>query len=153
MGNNKAKPIQKQCATCEIGFWIRPSRRSRKYCSQTCSRGKQGAWKRPYEWMYNRLVKTCEQTKWALELTYEDFRTFTFIDMCHYCDAKIPWQPYATRAKNGCAYYLDRKDSFKGYSVYNCVVCCSRCNQSKSNSFTYEQWVEIGRVIKSFAEA
>lgn len=52
----------------------------------------------------------------------------------------------------GCAYYLDRKDSFEGYSVENCVVCCSRCNQAKSNFFTYEQWVEIGKVIKSFAQ-
>ena len=109
-----------------------------------------GSPKRPNEWMYNRLVKTCKQTKWTINLSYEEFLTFVEIKVCHYCDVDIPWQPFSTRTKNGCAYYLDRKDSFEGYSIENCVVCCSRCNLGKSNLFTHDQWVKIGKVIKTF---
>lgn len=32
------------------------------------------------------------------------------------------------------------KDNSLGYSVSNCVVCCHRCNDAKSNGYSYEQW-------------
>lgn len=30
------------------------------------------------------------------------------------------------------------------------VACCARCNRSKSNTFSFEEWVEVGKAIKRF---
>jgi hypothetical protein len=40
---------------------------------------------------------------------------------------------------------LDRKDPTKGYTVDNCVPCCSRHNLMKSDIFTVEQAQETAR--------
>ena len=38
---------------------------------------------------------------------------------------------------------IDRKDSSAGYTPNNCVPCCPRHNEIKSNVFTYDQMREI----------
>lgn len=153
MGNNKAERINIPCSACGDPVSLLPCRvrqiRKHVYCSSACSRGKQGAWKRPFEWTYNRLLKSSRQ-KHQVDLTYEEFLEFTKISECHYCDATIEWAPHATRQRNGCFYYLDRKDNALGYTKANCVVCCTRCNWSKSDRFTYEQWLLIGEIIRGF---
>jgi len=30
--------------------------------------------------------------------------------------------------------------------------CCSRCNYGKCDEFTYQEWVEIGKVIRRMRE-
>lgn len=144
------------CSNCGTEFKRWPSH-VKLYKSHFCSRSCKHEYpqevrycRRPFEWTYNRLRQTCKQTCWALDLSYEEFLEFTQTTVCHYCDAAIPWAKHSTSGHNGCSYYLDRKDSFAGYSKDNCVVCCSRCNQSKSNTFSYEEWLEIGKVIKRF---
>lgn len=74
---------------------------------------------------------------------------FTTNKNCHYCGADIFWAEYNTNT-NGSNYNLDRKDNAIGYSKENCVACCGRCNESKSNHFTYEQFVQIGDLIRSW---
>lgn len=54
--------------------------------------------------------------------------------------------------KNGGAYYLDRKNNDRGYEKGNLVVCCTRCNRGKSDQFSYEEWVEIGKTIRQLRE-
>jgi hypothetical protein len=56
---------------------------------------------------------------------------------------------YDSRGRS-TAYNLDRKDATKGYFRDNCVACCARCNRSKSNTFSFEEWVEVGKAIKRF---
>jgi hypothetical protein len=59
------------------------------------------------------------------------------------------WIEYRNRGYKGArGYNLDRKDSSVGYVISNLVVCCKRCNLSKADRFTYEEWVEIGKVIR-----
>jgi len=103
--------------------------------------------KRPFESIYNGLFNDERGIK--VELTYEEFLEFTKVKNCQYCDAKIPWRPYATI--NGkylsSAYYLDRKDSMGPYSKENCVVCCPVCNAIKSNKFSYDEFRLIGLII------
>jgi len=105
---------------------------------------------KPYEALYNLL---CRASKGRAEvhLSYEEY--LEFVDLtCHYCGAEVPWIPHINIKKGvrGSAYNLDRKDNSLGYSRSNCVVCCARCNRAKSNHFTYTEWVEIGKVIKSW---
>lgn len=99
---------------------------------------------RPYESLYNRLRS---MTKHIVNLSYVEFEKFTQINECHYCGKKLIWRErYA--GKGG--WQLDRKDSKLGYSVENCVPCCKRCNFGKGKGFTYEEWKQIGAVIRSW---
>lgn len=81
---------------------------------------------------------------YRINLTLEEYYEFSKIPNCHYCNKTIPW---FSRSR---AYYLDRKDNNIGYSVENCVVCCTRCNLSRGRRFTYEEWIQIGSLIKSW---
>lgn len=87
---------------------------------------------------------------WNMILTYEELLDFVKITRCHYCDDTITWLAHSR--KNGVQtshkYNLDRKDNLKGYTKDNCVVCCTQCNFVKSNRFTYEEMVEIGKTFK-----
>jgi hypothetical protein len=114
--------------------------------SRSCGCVKMGLRKRPYESLYNTFEA---QRKHDSNISYEDFVEFTKESGCHYCNFPIRWAKYNTN-KNGNAYNLDRKNNSLGYSVENCVVCCGRCNEAKSNHFTYAEWVQIGELIKSW---
>lgn len=64
-------------------------------------------------------------------LTDEQFRTLTSAD-CWYCGAspqKVSRTTTGTYVYNG----IDRMDSFKGYTIDNCVPCCSVCNRTKND--------------------
>lgn len=43
---------------------------------------------------------------------------------------------------------LDRKDNDIGYTLDNVVPCCTRCNTIKSDYWSYEEMVEIGKLFK-----
>jgi hypothetical protein len=115
--------------------------------SSGCRSCNNGYKKRPYESLYNMLVLQCKNHSTDISLTYDEYLIFTNIKKCHYCKIDIIWKPHANQ-KGG--YKLDRKDNNKGYSVENCVVCCPRCNWSKSNHFTYSEWVQLGKIIRSW---
>ena len=66
---------------------------------------------------------------------------FTKINNCHYCGDDILWVKHTGTGQH--RYNLDRKDSNKGYSKDNCVVCCKKCNYMKGSEFSYEEFKEI----------
>jgi 5-methylcytosine-specific restriction endonuclease McrA len=100
---------------------------------------------RPYEYLYNRIKKG----KHAVTLSYEEFLEFTKEPKCHYCGAPVRFKTHIYM-EGESATNLDRKDNLLGYSKSNCVVCCKRCNVGKNSNFTYEEWVQIGALIKSW---
>jgi hypothetical protein len=103
--------------------------------------------KKPFGWCYN-LIKT---SKHFLSLTYDDYLEFTKLKTCHYCNCSINWQPHRERHNQlQKGHNIDRKDCKIGYTKENCVVCCPRCNWSKQDCFTYEEFLKIGAVIKTF---
>lgn len=105
--------------------------------------------KRPFESVYNVLVHEARKRSLPLSISFEDFLEFTKITECHYCDSEIEWYPYMPQEVGG-RYNLDRKDNSQGYSKENCVVCCARCNLSRANRFSYEEWLAIGKLIRTF---
>jgi 5-methylcytosine-specific restriction endonuclease McrA len=105
---------------------------------------------RPYEATYNLFRSIAQQENHSCELTYEDYLKFTRISKCHYCSSAIPWHPKISGKKS--AYYLDRKDNNLGYTLDNCVVCCSRCNWAKGSKFPYQEWIAVGKAIQKFRE-
>jgi hypothetical protein len=105
--------------------------------------------KRPYEWLYNTLVSVGKE----VGITYEDFLEFTKVSQCHYCDFPVQWRAHGRAdGKGSRAYNLDRKDNLLGYVKDNLVVCCVRCNRAKMDHFTYDEFIKIGKVIKTFAK-
>jgi len=106
---------------------------------------------RPYEALYNLLCRASKE-RYEVKLTYEEYLTFTSVSKCFYCGTKVTWEPHVNPHKGirGSAYHLDRKDNSLGYSKENCVVCCPRCNRAKSNHFTYEEWRQIGKLIRTW---
>lgn len=42
----------------------------------------------------------------------------------------------------------DRIDNAKGHHKANIIPCCQRCNTTRSNHFTYEEMLKIGRFIR-----
>lgn len=104
---------------------------------------------RPYEALYNKFVYDRHRFKQTTNLSYEDFVALAATTQCVYCGASVFWAEYGLE-KNGSRYNLDRKDSTKGYSKDNVVVCCWLCNETKSNRFTYEQFLKIGEVLRTF---
>lgn len=114
-----------------------------------CGCTKKGLRKRPYEALYNSISTVNPERE--IKLTYEEFLVFTTEGACHYCGEIVIWTPHHI-TKNGSNYNLDRKDNSKGYLRDNLVVCCARCNRAKSNHFTYEQFLQIGALIKSWKQ-
>lgn len=84
-------------------------------------------------------------------LTFEQFVGFTKESECHYCGCPIVWSEYRGRGET-TASNLDRKDNDRPYEMGNIVVCCIRCNKAKNTHFTYEEFKQIGAVIRSWRE-
>lgn len=121
-------------------------------CSQT--KPKPSRRKRPYEALYNTLVgkakrrgRSTRAIRHEVLITYDDFVALTKEKICHYCGVPIIWQEYSVR---GGASNLDRKDSRLPYTLDNVVVCCKRCNIGKNRFFSYEEWKQIGALIKDW---
>ena len=105
---------------------------------------------RPYESSYNLLVidNNKRKNKHPIELTYEEFLTFTKIKFCHYCGDAIKWQDYRKGGEGNTGYNLDRMDPTLGYTKSNCVVCCGTCKWMKWR-FSYETFVEQVKKISN----
>jgi len=108
-----------------------------------CGCTKKGLRLRPYEALYNTISRM--NTDKEVDMTYDEFTEFTKNYQCHYCGVGVHWAEFDI-IRNGSNYNLDRKDNSLGY----CVVCCARCNRSKSNHFTYAEWVQIGALIRTW---
>jgi hypothetical protein len=108
--------------------------------------------KREYEGLYNSWnTKLDKLDQHKVYISYDEFITFTTTTVCHYCDAPIYWMKHRIKGerKSG-AVNLDRKDSMLPYTMDNVVVCCKRCNIGKNTHFTYEEWKQLGNVIKTW---
>ena len=102
--------------------------------------------KRPFEGRYNLLCYMAKG-RCSVGLSYKEYVEFSKNKKCHYCGTKLNWEPHGTITDG---HHLDRKDNALGYSKKNCVVCCARCNSAKSDHFTYEEWVQIGALVKTW---
>jgi hypothetical protein len=67
-------------------------------------------------------------------LSFEQFVLMIKSD-CHYCGHKLN----ETRGP------IDRMDNGIGYLPENCVPCCKICNATKSDRFTYEEFLELAK--------
>lgn len=80
-------------------------------------------------------------------LSYDDYLAFTKLN-CHYCEEKIPWEKWSKGSGYNKAYYIDRIDNSKGYDKDNCVACCTECNFTRGNRYSYEEFVLLSPILK-----
>ncbi len=104
---------------------------------------------RPYEASYNGFRYRAGRRGLVNDISYEDFLEFTKQIACHYCDEPVIWTMFNGNNK---AYNLDRKDNSQGYLKANVVVSCSRCNRSKANRYTYEEWLCMTKALKTLKQ-
>jgi 5-methylcytosine-specific restriction endonuclease McrA len=71
--------------------------------------------------------------------------------LCKYCG--LPgkttenYSGYFRKGRRGRQLEVDRIENDKGYSPQNCVLACYPCNNAKSDVFSYEEFLEIGKTI------
>jgi 5-methylcytosine-specific restriction endonuclease McrA len=70
---------------------------------------------------------------------------------CHYCqlpgNTKEHYGKWFRDGRRGLRLEVDRIESKKPYSPENCVLACYPCNNAKSDVFSYEEFLEIGKAI------
>lgn len=95
---------------------------------------------RPFEARFNIFKKKCQET----DLQYEDYLEFTYIKNCHYCEKTLNWIPH----DNNPGFWLDRKDNKLGHKKGNLVTCCGVCNFTKTDEFSYEEFLLLAPALK-----
>ena len=70
------------------------------------------------------------------------------IKKCYYCKRTIQETKQDSFNRHR-RLTIDRTDNNKGYIVNNIVLACRRCNAIKSNYFTEQEMLKIGKIIQN----
>lgn len=76
-------------------------------------------------------------------LSLEDFTRLLSDARCHYCGGSLP------DVGSG----LDRIDNSTGYRIDNVVTCCTVCNLTRGDRFTFKEMEKLGSLISKFRES
>ena len=87
---------------------------------------------------YNGAKRNAKKANHSWNLSKEEYTELVLNKLCTYCGLSLP--------ETGTS--LDRKDSSKGYTIDNVVPCCTNCNTVKSNFFSFEEMLELGKHIR-----
>jgi len=92
--------------------------------------------------LYSRYEKSARARKLLFEISIEEFASIISLN-CYYC-GQPPSSGVHEHGKsfNGNILYngIDRFDNFIGYTLSNCVPCCSLCNYAKRD-LDYSQFI------------
>ena len=106
-----------------------------------------------YELRFKEYIYSAEKRKKEWNLSFDDFVNIS-TQKCFYCGAEPEIQ---YRQQTGCNEMLgdkfngiDRINSDLGYSIDNCVPCCSICNMMKTN-YTKEYFLNHIKKIYNYS--
>lgn len=128
-----------KCGDISIKQWAVIIHKSKNYLG--CLKCKEGngripSLETPINGFYRQYKKSAESRKISFNLTLEEFKKL-INKPCTYCGSNPTSDTYINGNKfnktNELIYVngIDRIDSTKGYSVNNCVPCCTMCNKMK----------------------
>lgn len=93
--------------------------------------------------------------EFPVKFSQEQFVKLTEAEHCAYCGISIPEvvelankQQLFKKNYRGWTLEIDRKNSNFEYSASNCVMACYWCNNAKTDEFTHEEFLEIGKSIR-----
>lgn len=104
--------------------------------------------------LYRRIRKNCCE-EWAADAqafhTWYDAQLKKQNGNCHYChlpgDTQEHYGKWFREGRRGKHLEVDRLDNNGCYSPDNCVLACYPCNNAKSDVFSHEEFLDIGKVI------
>lgn len=111
--------------------------------------------------LYRGYKGGAKKRKYSFELTVEQFKVLTK-GTCHYCGQE-PATIRKPHPRNNRFVYkptqltsytyngIDRMNNAVGYTVDNCVTCCSRCNYFKG-VMSYAEFIATVRSIAQFTQ-
>ena len=105
--------------------------------------------------LYRRYKKGALDREYSFEITFEDMENLIYKN-CFYCNQEPQEHSSDERYKNGKGIFkrngIDRLDNNIGYTVNNCVPCCSRCNTIKMDA-SYSEFIEkISQIYRIHVE-
>ena len=102
--------------------------------------------------IYGILKNNTRNRGKELIITEEDFVNWynNQEKICHYCKRTLEEikQDIKENKKFKNRLSIDRKDNNKGYTLDNMALACRRCNSIKSDYFTEQEMIEIGKLLK-----
>jgi 5-methylcytosine-specific restriction endonuclease McrA len=104
---------------------------------------------------YQRIKKNCYK-QWLIDSKqfYQWYREQLKkqSNLCIYCclpgDTKEYYPDWFRKGNRGRRLEVDRKNAKEKYKPSNCVLACYPCNNAKSDVFTYNEFIEIGKTIR-----
>jgi len=110
---------------------------------------KQREWGKKNTHRYSKLVYNSKKKNLPISLTKEEYdKLMKETTNCYYCN--YLFEEGNTNRHNSKS--LDRIDNDKGYELSNVVVCCYLCNGVKSDYFTKEQMLRMGKLINEIRQ-
>lgn len=104
-----------------------------------------------YSVIKDGLTRSGNKRKNLLKISKEDFVKWynSQEQKCFYCKRTLDEIKKENDRLNNKANRLtiDRTDNKKGYEKGNLVLCCMRCNSIKSDYFTKDEMIKIGKII------
>jgi hypothetical protein len=109
---------------------------------------------------YARVQKNCS-SEWNDSNTFYkwyDKKAIEQQNQCEYCHLPGDTMQYYGKnfrldgngnPKRGKRLEIDRKDNSEPYSPHNCVLACYPCNNAKSDVFSYDEFIKIGKTIET----
>ena len=104
---------------------------------------------------FSMYKHTANKRNIVFELTKDEFKEFTHAN-CFYCNEAPNERRFTNKKANSERIWVynmngvDRIDSSMGYTMDNCVPCCTQCNRAKMehSSEKFKTW--IIKVYKHF---
>jgi hypothetical protein len=132
---NRRKANCRQCATAKI---IEAKKLRPTHHVTLLSKLQKSAATHPYNKKHGIKIRTKEFNEWLSRQKL----------VCYYCSLNLNQinkikNQLSGHAKKAYTFSFDRKNSQKGYSYDNIVLCCVHCNFRKGYIFTEQEFKEI----------
>lgn len=141
-----------RCKSCRL-IWRRKHKKELKIKAKIYYNTHQEKIKNSYyspSGVYTALKSRAKQRTIPFNLNKEEFIKWykKQTQICTYCGRTIE-EINKTQFGRSNKLTIDRKDNNKGYELNNIVLACMRCNYIKSDYFTEQEMIQIGKIIKN----
>jgi hypothetical protein len=143
--------IKKQCKQQSKKYYLTHKKERKNYYNINIEKIKK--YRLTPKYIYIEIKQSAERRDIEFNISREEFINWynSQEQKCHYCGRTIEEIKQDIKEKNTyrIRFSIDRKDNNRGYTLDNIVLCCFRCNMTKSNYFTEQEMLKIAEIIKN----